>query len=201
MVPSFDIASVSSAKVRQLHAHWEQVRGRRLMPARGDIDPAALKPLLPNIVIADVFHDPLRACYRLVGTSVVEHSRFDFTGKWLHEVDFGEPQDWIALYEIIVREKRPLFDRSEIPFEDDVRPPQPYEFCMLPLSADGTTVTGMISVEDYGALSPLERERVGKVRAKPPSGLRGCFNCRSGTIAAARRPLSACRRREVAPDQ
>jgi hypothetical protein len=170
MALSFDTASVSSAKVRQLHAHWEQVRGGRLMPARGDIDPSAIKPLLPNIVIADVFHDPLRVRSRLVGTSVVEHSRFDFTGKWLHEVDFGEPQDWIALYEIMVREKRPLFDRSEIPFEDDVRPPQPYEFCMLPLSADGATVTGMISLENYGALSPLERGRVGKVRAKPPHG-------------------------------
>ena len=41
---------------------------------------------------------------------------------------------------------------------------------MLPLSADGTTVSTMISVEDYGALSLLERERVGKVRTKPPSG-------------------------------
>lgn len=166
MTLSFDIASVASAKVRQLHAHWEQVRGGRLLPARGDIDPSALKPLLPNIVIADVFHDPLRVRYRLVGTSVVEHSRFDFTGKWLHEVDFSEPQDWIGLYAIMVREKRPLFDRSEIPFVDAVRPPQPYEFCMLPLSADGATATGMISIEDYGALSMLERGRVGKVRTK-----------------------------------
>jgi hypothetical protein len=41
---------------------------------------------------------------------------------------------------------------------------------MLPLSADGTTVSGMISIEDYGALSPLERGRVGKVRTKPPRG-------------------------------
>jgi len=70
---------------------------------------------------------PKRVIGRVVGTSVVEHSRFDFTGKWLHEAGFGEPQDWIALYEIMVREKRPLFDRSEIPFEDEVRPPQPYE--------------------------------------------------------------------------
>lgn len=168
MAHSFDITSVKSAKIRQLHTYWEQARGARLMPARADIDPAAIKPLLPNLVIADVLHDPLRVYYRLVGTSVVEHSRLDFTGKWLHEVDFGEPQDWIGLYEIFVRTKRPLFDRSEIPFEDGVRPPQPYEFCMLPLSADGTTVTGMISLEDYGALSILERGRVEKVKTKPP---------------------------------
>jgi len=165
MAHSFDIASVASAKIRQLHAHWAQVRGARL---RADIDPAAIKPLLPNLVIADVLYEPLRVFYRLVGTAVVEHSRFDFTGKWLHEIDFGEPQDWIGLYEIFVRAKRPLFDRSAIPFEDEVRPPQPYEFCMLPLSADGATVTGMISLEDYGVLSPLERGRVGKVKTKPP---------------------------------
>src|SRR5215468_12784933 len=168
MAPSFDIASVTSAKVRQLHAHWDKVRGGRLMPARTDIDPSAIKPLLPNIVIADVFHDPLRVRYRLVGTAVAERARFDFTGTWLHEVEFGEPKDWIALYEIFVREKRPLFDWSEIPFEDPVRPPRPYEFCMLPLSADGTTVTGMLSLEDYGSLSPVQRERLEKVRARGP---------------------------------
>lgn len=168
MAHSFDIVSVSSAKVRQIHAHWEQVRGARLMPARADIDPSAIKPLLPNIVIAEVFHDPLRVRYRLVGTAVVEHSRFDYTGKWLHEVDFGEPQDWIAVYEVFVREKRPLFGHSEILFEANVRPPQRYEFCMLPLSVDGTTVTGMLSLEDYGTLSALDRGRVGKVRAKAP---------------------------------
>jgi hypothetical protein len=164
---SFDIASVTSAKVRQLHAHWEQVRGARAMPGRADIDPSAIKPLLPNMVIADISHDPLRVRYRLVGTAVAERARFDFTGTWLHEVDFREPKDWIALYEIFVREKRPLFDRSEIPYEDPVRPPQPYEFCMLPLSADGATVTHMLSLEDYGALSLLDRGRVGKVRTKP----------------------------------
>jgi len=168
MVPSFDIASVSSAKIRQLHAYWQEMRGTRLMPARTDIDPSAIKPLLPHIVIADVFHEPLRVRYRLVGTAVAERARFDFTGTWLHEVEFGEPKDWIALYEIFVREKRPLFDRSEIPFEDPERPPQPYEFCMLPLSADGTIVTGMLSLEDYGVLSPLERTRLEKVRAKTP---------------------------------
>ena len=168
MTHSFDIASVMSAKVRQLHAHWEQVRGARLMPARTDIDPAAIKPLLPNIVLADVFHDPMRVRYRLVGTAVAERARFDFTGTWLHEVDFGEPKDWIALYEIFVREKRPLFDHSEIPFEDPMRPPQRYDFCMLPLSADGTLVTGMLSLEDYGPLSPLERGRLEQVRPKPP---------------------------------
>jgi len=166
MTYSLDIITVSSAKVRQMHAHWEQVRGARLMPARGDIDPSAIKPLLPYIVIAEVCHDPLRVRYRLVGTAVVEHSRFDYTGKWLHEVDFGEPHDWIALYEVFVREKRPLFGHSEIPFEGNVRPPQPYEFCMLPLSADGATVTGMLSLEDYGALSAFDRGRVGKVRTR-----------------------------------
>ena len=163
---SFDIDTAASPKIRRLHLYWEQLRRGRLMPARPEFDPAAVKPLLPNLVIADVFHAPLRVRYRLVGTAVVEHSRFDFTGKWLHEIDFGEPQDWIAIYEIFVKEKRPLFGRSAIPFEDRARPPVPYEFCMLPLSADGVTVTGMISIEDYAPLSLLDREQIGKVRPR-----------------------------------
>jgi len=167
---SFDIGTVKSAKIRRLHDYWQKLRADRMMPARTEIDPAALKPLLANLVIADVLHAPLRVRYRLVGTTVVEHSRFDFTGRWLHEIDFGESQDWLALYEVFVREKRPLFDHSAIPFEDRLRPPAPYEFCMLPLSADGMTVNAMVSLEDYAPLSLLERTQVDKVRARDSDG-------------------------------
>jgi len=63
MAPSFDIASVSSAKVRQLHARWEQARGGRLMPARGDMPTANLgiyvrhcrwQALRPGLVVAEI---------------------------------------------------------------------------------------------------------------------------------------------------
>jgi hypothetical protein len=150
MAHSFDIASVSSAKVRQIHAHWEQVRGARLMPARADIDPSAIKPLLSNIVIAEVFHDPLRVRYRWSAPPwwSIRASTTPASGctRWISGtagLDLPSTKcSW---------EKRPLFGHSEILFEDNVRPPQRYEFCMLPLSADGATVTGMLA-RGHGAL-------------------------------------------------
>jgi len=87
-------------------------------------------------------------------------------GKCPHGADFSVPQDWIAAYATFVREKAAALR----PLGDSVRgcdlAAQPYEFRMLPLSADGTTVTGMISLEDCGALSLLERSRAGKVRPR-----------------------------------
>lgn len=53
-----------------VYRHWAAQRGARRMPARRDIDPAAIKGALPYLLILGVEGDLFR--YRLVGTQVVE---------------------------------------------------------------------------------------------------------------------------------
>jgi hypothetical protein len=59
---------IADQRLRAVFAYW---RGRcpgRSMPSRADVDPAELKPYLPNIALIDVESDPPRYRYRLAGT-------------------------------------------------------------------------------------------------------------------------------------
>src|SRR5215468_7759400 len=69
-IPAKDI--LGSRRVAQLYEYWCGKRGARLMPARSDIDPGEIKPLLPYLLISELSDEPVRVRYRLAGARVVE---------------------------------------------------------------------------------------------------------------------------------
>jgi PAS domain len=61
-----------------LYRYWLSKRGTRIMPARGDINPADIVPLLPYLMIVERAGDQFR--YRQVGNAIVEAVGYDATG-------------------------------------------------------------------------------------------------------------------------
>jgi len=165
MPHSFDPATIRSAMVAKLHAYWLERRGDRPMPRRADIDPAAMKSLLPNLFLTEFSTNPFRVRYRLIGTEIAEHARFDFTGRYLDELDFSafDTVDWQGLYRIVWEQGVPVFGESLERFRDKLRPPSPYHYCILPLSSDGVVATGAIALEEYQQLTLRDREQLEKV--------------------------------------
>lgn len=154
MAYSFDIATVRSPKVRALWDYWSRASVNGALPRRSDIDPVEIAPLLPNILISEITHEPLRVRYRLVGTACAQYARLDFTGMYLDELDFGpsDCEDWPHYYAVLCERKVPLFGETSIPYGDERQ--AGVEFGMFPLSHDGDTVSQCISIEDY---EPLKR--------------------------------------------
>jgi hypothetical protein len=58
--------------------YWLSKRGGRIMPARSDINPADIAPLLPYLMIVERTGDQFR--YRQVGSAIVEAVGYDATG-------------------------------------------------------------------------------------------------------------------------
>ena len=85
-----DISEISSPNIHRLYVYWTAKRGLHPVPYRRDIDPADLKPLLPELTISEFETDPFRVRYRLVGTRVAEISGLDYTGLYLDQLDFGD---------------------------------------------------------------------------------------------------------------
>ena len=81
------IAELDSAAANFLAAYWERKGGARHMPARTEIDPTELKPIL-RVVLSQVEPQPFRFCYRLVGTRAVANGRFDCNGHCLDRMKF-----------------------------------------------------------------------------------------------------------------
>ena len=166
MAHSFDPATIKSAMVSTLYSYWLKRRGDRRcrdgpISSRPDI-----KPLLPNLFLSEFETEPFRVRYRLIGTEIVNHARYDFTGRYLDELDFSayDTVDWQSLYRLgLGAEGVPVFGEALETFRDRLRPPSPYHYCILPLSSDGVSATGAIALEEYQQLTLRDREQLEKV--------------------------------------
>jgi N-acetylglutamate synthase-like GNAT family acetyltransferase len=120
------------------------------MPVWADIDPAEIKPLLPQLIVSRYERNPFRVRYSLVGTWIVQYAGADFTGSYLDELDFPSEvdTDWAELHRILVTEGRPIFVVSRFRSESGLE--RDYETVMLPIAdPTGSTVERCLSMEDF----------------------------------------------------
>jgi len=148
-VETLDIAEISSPRIHRLYSYWQNQKRHRSgrPPRRGDIAPDQIRDLLPNIMIVDVEHDPLRFRYRLVGTRVVEYNGLEFTGRYLGEIGWPEEQDLFDSYADVVKNRQPFF--GSLAWELTTGRVGRCEFARLPLSEDGEAVSQILAMEDY----------------------------------------------------
>jgi hypothetical protein len=142
-----------SSRVQRLSDYWRRTRGSRIMPARSDIEPAEIKPLLPYLLIADVFADPVRVRYRLAGTAVCEAFGRNIAGCWLDELDVnGGVPFWIEQYGRLIASRAPVFGRASgaLGSVELFRA----DWVLLPLSTDGTSVDRSLEMEDWTKGNP-----------------------------------------------
>lgn len=137
--------------LRVLFEYWRGKRAGRRMPARADLDPADLKPLLPSMILVDVLYDAAGAAdfvYRLLGTREVEARGANPTGQRVAEAYFGPSQDNVlGCYRTVVEHRQPYLDdeyylRDGDDFADEAN-------IFLPLSSDGERVTMVLVYTAY----------------------------------------------------
>jgi hypothetical protein len=123
--------------LQTLYNYWLAKRGARAMPARADISPADLKPLLPDIMIwGAVSPYPVR----LAGDNIVRFVGRNNTGKPATEGMAPEAsQGMTALMELVIQSKTPRFRLGKAYWTPE-KSYRNFEACFLPLSADGETV-------------------------------------------------------------
>ncbi len=150
-------ATIRSAMIAAVEEYWRRIRGEREMPARADLDPVALKSWLPYLSTIELHPNPFRVRYRVVGTEVARFTGEDFTGKWLHETNWGEfaKDANLALYARVLERRAPVFGLSGL--DAGQRPDPAFEWALFPLTADGTTVTHCLSVDDLTSLGRRSR--------------------------------------------
>lgn len=146
----------------ELYRYWEQQCGPRLFPARAAINPADIKRCLPRTILVDVFRDPLRFRYRLVGTGVTSLlGRGELTGKWIDESLYGDFAGPLCeMYRRCVDTKRPVHGYGSLRLLEG-REWVTVEDIFMPLGDTDDEVTMVLAgvvqsaVDDRGAPSPL----------------------------------------------
>ena len=120
-----------------LAGYWSRLRRGRRMPLRADVSPLEMpKSILPFLVIAEFIDDSPSMRFRLVGTEMVEHFGFDFTGKTTAEVATGSYRDYLeGLFRLVREHGEAVY--SESVFQWDRGGLLGTRRLMLPLAADG----------------------------------------------------------------
>ncbi len=126
--------------LQRLFEYWTAKRGSRSAPSRADIQPAEIKPLLPDVMIWNV--DKIGGPYtiRLVGENIVRFVGHNNTGA---SATAGMPEEaaatMIAVLTQVAETLAPLF-RTGKAFWQQEKSFRDFEVCYLPLSSDGETV-------------------------------------------------------------
>ncbi|HVJ36016.1 MAG TPA: PAS domain-containing protein [Terriglobia bacterium] len=140
---------------RSLFAYWRASHRNGLPPRRTEIDPAAIKPILPFILLGDIETAPFRVLFRLIGTAVADFSRRDFTGKYLDELGYSarDSIEWADCYRYIHARHIGVIGVNELHLADGTH--TSYEFAILPLLRGEDPAGSFIAIEAYEHLDQL----------------------------------------------
>ena len=126
-------------KIASLFRYWDERRGGRRMPSRGDIDPLDIPQLLQHLILLDTDERIEDFRYRLYGTAVAEGFGEERTGKTFAELKRIDNIDeaW-AGYRSVQADGEPHYspDRTVLP----LRHYTSYSRLLLPLSDDDRRV-------------------------------------------------------------
>lgn len=158
-IVTMDFLAVCSRRIHRCWSYWNQQRGDRLMPTRGDIDPVEIADLLPYIVLTEVLNDPPYLVYRLVGTKQVAMRGRDPTGQPVRDNHLGHhiafsPDEIILNYRIAIERRQPVYDYYPLTGPDggdtsfDAGPVKETGTLLLPLSPDGEQVNLVLCCTD-----------------------------------------------------
>lgn len=128
--------------IREMLDYWRAKSAGRLMPARGDLDPADISRYLPYITLVDVVADERRFVYRLVGTMEVALRGRDPTGQSIAEAYFGRSiEDVLLKYDTVCKTRAPFYEIDDFQIVDRY---VNEENLFVPLSDDGETVNKIL---------------------------------------------------------
>ncbi len=133
--------------VRRFYEYWLAVAPPGRLPGRQHIKPEDIVPLLPRIWMLDIFRDPLRFRYRLVGTDIVRSVHRELTGQWVDEAQPETVSNPMLRdrYRFIAETGRPTWRRGPTHWDRDPLH-RVIENCLLPLASDGQTTDKIIAL-------------------------------------------------------
>jgi hypothetical protein len=154
--PASGLPSTRSMRCAALLNYWNTLRRDRAFPSRDEIEPDALRNILPHVMLTSIEYDPFRVFYRLVGTEIVRFAKFDFTNCYADALHFQDTEgsDWAEFYRTVVKARQPGIGLSFWTVSGNIQ--RWIEFVICPLSSDGKVIDRCIAAEDYEPLNLSE---------------------------------------------
>lgn len=145
-MPVLTLAEIPSRVIHLLYEYWLAKGGAEgRVPRRGDLDPAEMIEILPNLAIVEAVDRRWR--YRLIGTRITDIVGRDSTGKYFDELEFDHREPfWHRRYAKVFAGE-PLHGRDVMHWVG--RDFIPYYWIGLPLRTDDGRIGQAIGALDF----------------------------------------------------
>lgn len=150
--------AIESPIVREGHAYWCRLKGARAYPARQDMTPREMAPLLRNICLLRVVDGDYE--YRIVGDAHVISHGFNMQGLRVSEVDKVSPGYGTVLkglYDRAVRKRDAFALRGWMERGDTGKKYIYSESVFMPMGPDETTIDHVLTFSVYVPRDSFER--------------------------------------------
>ncbi len=144
--------------IATLEAWWEEQRGARPMPRRSELDPGALRHILPDLMLIDVADDEQFGkdfTARLIGTRIDSHLGQRFTGRSTEPALGSNVAGAVrAQYQAVIDRQRPIRSQNQLVLGDRYLD---YDRLIMPLSnEDGTEIIALVAAVEFACTYALE---------------------------------------------
>ncbi len=141
----------------RLYDYWTSLKGERVAPARSELNPADMRDQLGWIWLMDVIDGGEDVRFRMGGDRVVQFFGQRLNGATLKSVQPTAPLffgRFLDLVQLAIKSGRPT---SGGPSQTAYEPKafMEVEALMLPLSDDGTTITGLLGGIDVRPITKV----------------------------------------------
>ncbi|WP_321389863.1 PAS domain-containing protein [Emcibacter sp.] len=133
----FTTDDLTSDYQNKFYKYWQEIRGDRAMPARRDFNPLHVPDALGNLMLVDVFRNPLEFKIRLIGTNITETTGEDNTGKSAES--FDNTHHILERFSWLLESKKPYVTMGE--FVWSARDRREYSAIVLPFSENDEDVS------------------------------------------------------------
>lgn len=142
-------------RLQQLHAYWCPLApAEGGLPARQHFDPLHIPALLPWVWLLDVYRNPLRFKFRLIGTEHARISGRDVTGQWLDEVHRDATKVETHSQLIAAAERATMGHGRGPPLFPGQGEFAEMERLLLPMARNGRDVDMLLAITVYHIKSP-----------------------------------------------
>jgi hypothetical protein len=148
MLPNDTLSESATGQImhpgsRQLFVYWERLRAERALPNRDEIDLAALKAVLPDLVVIEKDHIRKSFRYRLAGTRACDLFRLNLTAKdAVNGWDAFEADVISKHFSLVHGQRQPMLMRMRL--TTDTRQVVAAEFLGLPALVEKTGATQIV---------------------------------------------------------
>lgn len=131
----FPLPEVLGGDLTRVRDYWSALRrGDANIPFADDFNPSALPNVADRLALIDVFETPTRFRFSLVGRQLVEQYGTKVAGKFLDEIEPGNPFEFLlAQCSATVESRVPSFYQHATRASRSPRPERSFARVLLPL--------------------------------------------------------------------